>query len=90
MSDALYRFRLYVAGDSPNSQLARVNLAEIVSEKLGGRSVIEVIDVLKEPLRALSDKVLLTPTLVMVSSEPPRRLVGSLSEREKVLSFLRS
>ena len=83
-----YRFCLYVAGDSPNSLLARANLAAIAAERLAGRFTIEEIDVLKEPLRALSAKVLLTPTLVRLRPEPQRRLLGSLSERQKVLNFL--
>ena len=88
MSGVLYRFCLYVAGDSPNSRLARANLAAIAAAKLSGRFAIEEVDVLKEPLRALSDKVLLTPTLVVLRPGPQRRLLGSLSERQKVLSFL--
>ncbi len=88
MRGVSYRFCLYVAGDSPNSLLARANLAAIAAERLAGRFTIEEIDVLKEPLRALSDKVLLTPTLVRLWPEPQRRLLGSLNEREKVLNFL--
>ena len=74
--------RLYVAGSSPNSQLARKNL-EAVLESLGLREVApEIIDVLDEPLRGLEDGVLVTPTLVRSSPPPVRRVIGNLSQRE--------
>ena len=74
--------RLYVAGSSPNSQLARKNL-EAVLESLGLREVaLEIIDVLEEPLRGLEDGVLVTPTLVRSSPPPVRRVIGNLSQRE--------
>ena len=74
--------RLYVAGNSPNSQLARKNL-EAVLESLGLREVaLEIIDVLEEPLRGLEDGVLVTPTLVRSSPPPVRRVIGNLSQRE--------
>ena len=80
--------RLYVAGSSPNSQLARKNL-EAVLESLGLREVaLEIIDVLEEPLRGLEDGVLVTPTLVRSSPPPVRRVIGNLSQHEVLRASL--
>jgi circadian clock protein KaiB len=84
----LHVFRLYVTGDAPNSVRARSNLAAIASERLAGRHAIEEIDVLKEPMRALADNIVVTPTLVKLKPGPERRIIGNLSEREKVLITL--
>lgn len=81
-------FRLYVADETPNSARARANLQSICQEHLQGRYKIEVVDILQEPLRALSDGVLVTPTLVRLSPLPARTIVGDLSDRATVLQAL--
>ncbi len=81
-------FRLYVAGNAPNSVRARANLAEIGRDVCGGDYTVEEIDVLKTPDRALEDHILVTPTLIILSPGSPRRIVGNLNERTTVLSIL--
>ncbi|CAN5245307.1 hypothetical protein BH09SUM1_BH09SUM1_10380 [soil metagenome] len=83
-----FSFRLYVAGDGPHSALARANLDAICTEYLSGRCEIEVIDVLRDPLRAMTDGVMLTPLLVKLLPAPTRKIVGTLSQREPVLLAL--
>jgi len=83
-----YKFRLYVVGNAPNSQKALVNLRAICAEHLPGRHEIEIIDVVHEPKRALTDGVMMTPLLVRVSPGPVCRIVGSLAHREPILSTL--
>ncbi len=85
---ARFSFRLYVAGDGPNSTQAIANLRAVCHELLSGRHDIEVVNVLREPQRALEDGVLLTPTLVKLSPAPVRRIVGSLNQREPLLHAL--
>ena len=81
-------FRLYVADETPNSAQAIANLQSICQEHLQGRCKIEVVDILQEPLRALSEGVLVTPTLVRLSPLPVRKIVGDLSEPAAVLLAL--
>lgn len=85
---AVYRFRLYVAGEGPNSVHAAANLHAICREFLAERHEIEVVDVLTQQERALSDGVMMTPLLVKLSPGPVRKIVGSLSQREAVLQAL--
>ncbi len=81
-------FRLYVADETPNSARAMANLQSICQEHLQGRYRLEVVDILQEPLRALSEGVLVTPTLVRLSPLPVRKIVGDLSEPATVLLAL--
>ena len=85
---ATFHFRLYVAGDAPNSLRAVANLRELCREHAPERHEIEIVDVIREPHRALADGVLLTPTVVRLSPGPPCRIVGNLSQRETVLATL--
>jgi circadian clock protein KaiB len=87
-SDVRYSFRLYVAGDAPNSALARRNLHAICQAYLPDRHVIEIVDIYLEPARALADKVFMTPTLLKLAPPPPQSLVGSLSQTQTVLLAL--
>jgi PAS domain S-box-containing protein len=73
---ARFRFRLYISGSTVNSLQAVGNLNQFCREQLAGRHDIEIVDVLKEPLRALDDGVLMTPTLVKMAPSPTRRIVG--------------
>jgi circadian clock protein KaiB len=85
---AHFRFRLYVAGDAPNSTQAIANLSALCREHLPEQHDIEVVDVLGEPERALADGVLLTPMLVKLSPSPIRQIVGTLSQRDPLLQAL--
>jgi circadian clock protein KaiB len=85
---ATYKFRLYVAGNALNSTQARANLADICRGRLLHRHQIEVIDVFRDPKRALADGVFMTPTLVKFAPSPQRRIVGTLSPSLPVLQAL--
>ena len=83
-----YKFRLYVTGDSPNSVQAQLNLVALCKTHFADRYEIEVVDILKEPMAALDESILLTPTLIKLSPPPVRRVVGSLSQMQAVLDIL--
>lgn len=80
-----FRLRLYVTGRTPQSQRAIDNLRRICEAELAGHYEIEVIDVLEHPALAENEKILATPTLVKRLPEPVRKIIGDLSDREKVL-----
>ena len=80
--------RLYVAGELPNSVLARENLRRICEDVLHGRCRVEVVDFLESPQRALADGVLVTPTLIKLAPTPQRIIVGTLADRATVLRAL--
>ncbi len=82
------KFCLYVAGDSENSMLARANLIRLCDENLPGSHVIEIIDVLVEPARALAAGVFVTPTLIKLVPAPVRRIIGNLSRKQAVADAL--
>ena len=77
--------KLYVTGQSARSSQAIANLSRICEEEFPGRYEIEIVDVLKEPEQAEKEKILVTPTLVKQLPPPLRRLIGDLSDKEKVL-----
>jgi circadian clock protein KaiB len=85
---ARFRFRLYVAGNAQNSAQARANLAALCRDHLLGRHEIEVVDVFREPQRALADGILMTPTLVKLAPGPVERVVGTLSQKLPLLRAL--
>jgi circadian clock protein KaiB len=80
--------RLYVAGDAPNSTLARENLRGLLARHPALKIVVEIVDCLREPQRALRDGVLVTPTLVRVEPAPRRTIVGTLSDAVRVAAAL--
>ena len=84
----LFRFRLYVAGDALNSAQAVANLNAFCRAQLPHRHEIEIVDVFREPKRALADGVFMTPTLVKLSPSPIRKIVGTLSQLKPVLQAL--
>lgn len=88
MNQIKYKFRLYVTGDSPNSMQAKANLIALCETHLAERYEIEVIDVQKEPIRALNDSILITPILVKLLPTPARKIVGSLSQTQPVLNII--
>lgn len=80
-----FRLRLYITGSTPQSQRAIDNLKLICDAELPGVYEVEVIDVLEHPALAENEKILATPTLVKRLPEPVRKIIGDLSDREKVL-----
>jgi len=84
-TEKTYELRLYVAGQTPKSVAAFANLKKICEEHLAGRYHIEVIDLLKQPQLARGDQILAIPTLVRKLPEPIRKIIGDLSNTERVL-----
>jgi len=84
----MFKFRLYIAGDAPNSAQALANLTALCRAHLPDRHEIEVVDVFKDPKRALIDGIFMTPTLVKLAPSPVRMIVGTLSETQTVLQAL--
>jgi circadian clock protein KaiB len=80
-----YVLKLYVAGNTPNSVRALKTLKNILEQEFQGVYALKVIDVLKNPQLAEEDKILATPTLAKVLPPPVRKIIGDLSDREKVL-----
>jgi circadian clock protein KaiB len=80
-----YNLRLYVAGQTPKSITALANLKNICERHLAGRYRIEVIDLLQQPQLAAGDQILAVPTLVRKLPEPLKRIIGNLSNMERVL-----
>lgn len=80
-----WELRLYVAGQTSKSLAALANLKRLCEERLQGRYAIEVIDLLKTPQLAQNDQILALPTLVKKLPPPMRRIIGDLSNTERVL-----
>lgn len=83
-SDA-WILRLYVAGQTPNSLIAFDNLRNICDEHLGSQYTIEVIDLLKNPQLAIDHQIVAVPTLIRKLPSPVKKIIGNLSDTEKVL-----
>jgi circadian clock protein KaiB len=81
----VYEFRLYLAGHSPKSVRAVENLRRTCEEYLPGRYRIELVDLLESPHLARGDEIIAVPTLVRTVPEPIRRIIGDLSDTEKLL-----
>lgn len=88
MNPDVFTFRLYIAGDAPNSLQAMANLAQLCETHLPDRYEIEIVDVLLDPKRALTESIFMTPTLVSDSPYPGHRIVGTLSHTEPILQIL--
>ena len=80
--------RLYVAGDGPNSAAARANLRRLLAACDPATYTLEIVDCLRQPMRALQEGVLVTPTLLRLAPEPLRTIVGSLSDHARVVEAL--
>ena len=80
-----YLLRLYVAGQTPKSVLAFTNLKQICEDHLQGRYEIEIVDLLENPQLARGDQILAVPTLVRRLPEPIKKIIGDLSNTERVL-----
>jgi circadian clock protein KaiB len=85
---AIFKFRLFVAGEAPNSTQAIANLAAFCRAHLPDRYEIEIIDVFREPKRALAESIFMTPTLVVRTPPPVRKIVGTLSQTQTMLLAL--
>jgi circadian clock protein KaiB len=85
MADAEFDLRLYVAGQTPKAVRAFANLRKICDEHLAGRYRIEVIDLLDDPQLGRGDQILALPTLVRRLPEPIKKIIGDLSNTERVL-----
>ena len=84
-SPPVYDLRLYLAGHSPKSVRAVENLRRACEEHLPGRYRIELVDLLENPQLARGDEIIAVPTLVRKLPEPIRRIIGDLSDTEKLL-----
>jgi len=84
-AESTYSLRLYVAGQTPKSVLAFTNLKRICEQHLLGRYEIEIIDLLVNPQLARGDQILAVPTLVRRLPEPIKKIIGDLSNTERVL-----
>ncbi len=82
---APYILKLFVTGTTPRADVAIANLRRICDEELSGQYDLIIIDVLKDPQAAEDEKVLATPTLIKQLPPPLRRVIGDLSDKEKVL-----
>jgi len=85
---SMYKFRLYVADDTMNSAQATANLQALCQSHLPGRHEIEIVDVFKEPQRAILEGIRMTPTLLRLAPLPVRRIVGTLIDTKRVLETL--
>jgi circadian clock protein KaiB len=81
----VWELRLYVAGQTPKSMAAFANLKKICEEHLAGRYRIEVVDLVKNPQLAKGDQIFAIPTLVRKLPPPLRKIIGDLSNTERVL-----
>ena len=85
MADEIFELRLYVAGQTPKAIRAFANLQRICDEHLEGRYRIEVIDLLENPQLGRGDQILALPTLVRRLPQPIKKIIGDLSNTERVL-----
>ena len=85
LGSEVWALRLYVAGQTPNSTRAFANLKKICEEHLKGKYTLEVIDLCKNPQLAAGDQILAIPTLVRKLPEPIKKIIGDLSNTERVL-----
>jgi circadian clock protein KaiB len=81
----VWELRLYIAGQTPKSILALKNITRYCKEHLEGQYTIEVVDLLKNPKLAEGDQIFAIPTLVRKFPQPLRKIIGDLSNEEKVL-----
>ena len=80
-----YTLKLYVTGKTSRSERAITNLRSVCEQELGGKYQMVIIDVLERPQLAEDEKILATPTLIRELPQPIRRIIGDLSDKEKVL-----
>ena len=85
MNESNYVLKLYITGQTANAQRAIANMRRICEQELHGRYKLVIIDVLEQPQLAENEKILATPTLIKDVPPPLRRVIGDLSDNEKVL-----
>lgn len=85
---ARYRLWLYIAGSTPRSTAAILNIMRICKEYLEGRYQLQIVDVFLKPQAARDEQIIATPTLIRKFPEPKRVLVGDLSDKARVLAGL--
>ena len=83
--DTGYNLRLYVAGQTPKSMAAIANIRKLCDRYLPGRCNIDIIDLMKDPALAVRHQIVAIPTLIRQLPEPLKRIIGDLSNTEKVL-----
>jgi circadian clock protein KaiB len=83
-----YKLRLFVTGSTPRSTRAIANMRKICEENLRGRYDLDVVDVYENPDATRELQIIATPTLVKILPEPLRRIIGDLSDKERVLAGL--
>jgi len=88
ITDGEYRLRLYLTGATPNSARAIVNLKEFCETHLKGNYELEIIDVYQQPLTAEADQVIAIPMLIKLAPMPQRRLIGDMSDKDKIFKGL--
>jgi circadian clock protein KaiB len=88
LSQGPYKLRLFITGSTPRSTRAIENMRRICAENLEGRFDLEVVDVYQNPEATKELQIIATPTLVKILPEPLRRIIGDLSDRERVLAGL--
>ena len=81
----MYLLKLYVTGKTPRTERAIANLRRVCDADLRGQYELQIIDVLEHPQLAEDDRILATPTLIKQLPPPLRRIIGDLSDKEKVL-----
>ncbi|MDB5003126.1 MAG: circadian clock protein KaiB [Mucilaginibacter sp.] len=87
-ANGMYQLRLFVTGASPNSTRAILNLKNICNEFLNGKHELEIIDVHQQPLLVQQEQIVALPMLIKKGPGAERRLIGDMSDREKVLRGL--
>jgi circadian clock protein KaiB len=80
-----YNLRLYVAGQTPKSMAAIVNIRKLCDRYLPGRCTVDIIDLMKDPALAQRHQIVAVPTLIRELPEPIRRIIGDLSDTQRVL-----
>ena len=83
--EGFWDLKLYIAGQTPRSVAAIANLKKICEEHLAGKYQVEVVDLMANPALARSDQILAIPTLVRKLPAPARKIIGDLSQTERVL-----
>jgi len=84
----MYEFRLYIAGQTPNSTNVTKNVKTFLKDKFGDQYCLNIIDILKNPELGEYDEIILTPTLIRVFPPPVRKVIGIFDGDEKALELL--
>ena len=84
----IFKFLLYVADGAQNGAQAKANLGAFCRTHLPDKHAIEIVDVLKQPKRALADGIFMTPTLIKLTPSPSRRIIGTLSQSDVLFQAL--